>query len=65
MKEIGRYQAIQELQVVDSYTPAVFSRVLGWSAEEIQVFIAKVKKDMKDPTIHLYLPIYIVYGRKP
>ncbi|KAH6885407.1 S-adenosyl-L-methionine-dependent methyltransferase [Thelonectria olida] len=65
MKEIGRYQSIQELQVVDSYTPAVFSRVLGWSNEEIQVFIAKVKNDMKDPSIHLYLPVYLVWGRKP
>ncbi|KAF7596052.1 hypothetical protein BBP40_003833 [Aspergillus hancockii] len=41
LKEIGRYQGVQELQVIDSYTPALFSRVLGWSIPEIQVLMAE------------------------
>jgi len=65
MKEIGTFQSVQELQVIDSYTPALFSRVLGWSETEIQVFMAKVKKDIGDPSIHLYLPVYFIWGRKP
>ncbi|KAH6959653.1 S-adenosyl-L-methionine-dependent methyltransferase, partial [Ilyonectria sp. MPI-CAGE-AT-0026] len=65
LKEIGRFQSVQELQVIDSYTPALFGRVLGWSETEIQVFIAKVKNDLSDPSIHLYLPTYIIWGRKP
>ncbi|KAM5344027.1 hypothetical protein ACJ41O_012564 [Fusarium nematophilum] len=65
LKEIGRFQAIQEAQVIDSYTPGLFGRVLGWSEEEIQVFLAKVKRDLNDPTIHLYQQIYFIWGRKP
>jgi hypothetical protein len=65
LKEIGKYQAVQELQVIDSYTPALFSRVLGWSPPEIQVLMAKVKSELRDPSIHLYLPVYFVWGRKP
>jgi hypothetical protein len=65
LKELGRYQSIQELQVVDSYTPALFSRVLGWEEKEMQVFMGKVKKNLRDPAIHLYLPVYFVWGRKP
>ncbi|KAJ9149491.1 Demethylmenaquinone methyltransferase [Pleurostoma richardsiae] len=65
LREIGTCQSFQELQVVDSYTPGIFGRVLGWSDEEIKVLIAKVKKDLKDPAIHLYLPVYFVWGRKP
>ncbi|KAM5341798.1 hypothetical protein ACJ41O_014829 [Fusarium nematophilum] len=65
LKEIGKFQSVQELQAVDTYTPGIFGRVLGWSETEIQVFIAKVKKDLSDPSIHLYLPTYIVWGRKP
>ncbi|KAI8664635.1 hypothetical protein NCS57_00505100 [Fusarium keratoplasticum] len=65
LKEIGRYQSIQELQVVDSYTPQLFSQVLGWNIEEIRVFMAKVKKELQDPSIHLYLPVHFVWGRKP
>ncbi|KAJ3460983.1 hypothetical protein MRS44_011850 [Fusarium solani] len=65
LKEIGKFQAVQEAQVIDSYTPGLFGRVLGWSEEEIQVFIAKVKRDLKDPTIHLYQQLYFIWGRKP
>ncbi|KAK7402563.1 hypothetical protein QQX98_011668 [Neonectria punicea] len=65
LKEIGRYQSVQELQVVDSYTPALFAHSLGWSMDEIQVFMAKVKKELRDPSIHLYLSLYFVWGRKP
>ncbi|KAH7176370.1 S-adenosyl-L-methionine-dependent methyltransferase [Dactylonectria macrodidyma] len=65
LKEIGKYQSVQELQVIDSYTPGIFGHGLGWSMEEVQVIMAKVKKDLKDPSIHLYLPVYFIYGRKP
>ncbi|KAF5020568.1 hypothetical protein F66182_7400 [Fusarium sp. NRRL 66182] len=65
LKEIGKFQSVQEAQVVTSYTPGIFSRVLGWSDDEIQVFMAKVKADLSDPCIHLYLPVYFVWGRKP
>ncbi|KAM0548412.1 hypothetical protein ACHAPJ_009898 [Fusarium lateritium] len=65
LKEIGKFQAVQEAQVVTSYTPGIFSRVLGWSDEEIQVFMDKVKKDLSDPAIHLYNPVYFIWGRKP
>ncbi|EEU34221.1 uncharacterized protein NECHADRAFT_96602 [Fusarium vanettenii 77-13-4] len=65
LKEIGKYQAIQEAQAIESYTPQIFSSVLGWSQEEIQVFMAKVKNEIKDPSIHLYLPVHFLWGRKP
>ncbi|KAJ4181538.1 hypothetical protein NW767_014125 [Fusarium falciforme] len=65
LKEMGRYQGVQQIQAVESYTPRLFSTVLGWTEEEIQVYVAKVRKDLKNPSIHLYLPIYFVWGRKP
>lgn len=65
MKEIGRYQQIQKIIAIDSYTPALFTRVLGWSKEEIDVLLAKVKNELKDSSYHMYLPVHFVYGRKP
>ncbi|KAM5344245.1 hypothetical protein ACJ41O_012782 [Fusarium nematophilum] len=65
LKEVGKVQAVQELQVVDSYTPKLFAQVLGWSEEEIQEFVGKVKRDLTDLSIHLYLPVYFIWGRKP
>lgn len=56
---------IQQLQAVESYTPGVFGRVLGWTDEEVQVLMAKVRKDLTDPSIHMYIPGYVIWGRKP
>jgi pantothenate kinase-related protein Tda10 len=65
LKEIGKYQLIQQIEAVESYTPRIFSTVMCWKEEELQVYVAKVKKELKDPSIHLYVPIYFVWGRKP
>ncbi|KAJ4250119.1 hypothetical protein NW762_011929 [Fusarium torreyae] len=65
LKEIGRHAIIQEEQLIDSYTPGIFSRVLGWEEEAIRVLIAKVKKDLNNPAIHLYVPTYTVWAKKP
>ncbi|KAJ3516590.1 hypothetical protein NM208_g14824 [Fusarium decemcellulare] len=65
LKELGKFQGIQQMKAVESYTPAVFGRILGWSNEEAQVLIAKVRKELTDPKIHLYIPVYFVWGKRP
>ncbi|KAL4731187.1 hypothetical protein ACLX1H_000148 [Fusarium chlamydosporum] len=44
---------------------ALFTRALGWTAEEVEVFLVNVRRDMKNRAIHGWWPIYVVYGRKP
>lgn len=65
MKELGKVGFVGELQAIEAYTPALFTRVLGWSEEEMQVLMDKVKKELFDRSLHLYLPVHVVYGRKP
>lgn len=65
LKEIGKYQQVQQIQAVDAYTFALFSRVLGWSQPEIEVMCAHVRNELKDPSIHLYGKVHFVFGRKP
>jgi hypothetical protein len=36
---------------------AVFTRGLGWSNEELEVFLAEVRKSMKDTSVHGYYPM--------
>jgi hypothetical protein len=38
-------------------TMALFTRRLEWSPEEVEVFLAEVRKDKKNPKIHSYLPM--------
>ncbi|SPO07434.1 related to methyltransferase [Cephalotrichum gorgonifer] len=38
---------------------------LGWTKEEVLVFCTSVRAELKSSAIHGYLPIYVVYGKKP
>ncbi|KAJ5555405.1 hypothetical protein N7535_007840 [Penicillium sp. DV-2018c] len=64
-KEIGRYNQCSLLMAVESYSLALFTRVLGWSNNRTQVFLAGVRRDLKNPAVHTYCNLHVVYGRKP
>jgi hypothetical protein len=36
---------------------ALFTHGLGWSVEELEVFLADVRKDLKNSKIHSYMPM--------
>ncbi|CAF3503545.1 unnamed protein product [Fusarium graminearum] len=65
LKEVGKCQVIQSCAAIDSYTPMLLGKFLGWGQDEVQVLIAKAKKELRDPAIHIYLPVYFIWGRKP
>jgi hypothetical protein len=53
------------LDGVEPYALAMFTRVLGRSLDETHVMIGRVKRELADPTLHLYTDKYVIYGRKP
>jgi trans-aconitate methyltransferase len=44
---------------IEGWTMALFTRFLGWSKEEVHVFLAKVRNDMKNTDIHSYCTVYV------
>lgn len=52
------------VESIEAYTLALLTRVLGWSAEQVQVFTAGVRKELTDRSLHVYTKIYFVYGQK-
>jgi hypothetical protein len=64
MKELGRYNQVNSLESMESYSLALFTRVLGWKPEEVQVFLAGVRQELMDRSIHIYVKHYFVYGQK-
>ena len=36
---------------------ALFTRCLGWSPEEVTVFLTSVRKEMADKSIHAWWPM--------
>ncbi|QGI63796.1 hypothetical protein CEK27_007767 [Fusarium fujikuroi] len=64
-KELGAWNLENISSGLEGLSSAVYTRVLGWTKEELDVLLAKVRREMKDRTIHSYWPIYVVYGQKP
>lgn len=64
-KEMGTFQAEQLCDAVDSFTPMLFTRVLGWTPEECEVMQARVKNVFRSGTHQVYTKFWFVYGRKP
>lgn len=38
---------------------------MGWSTEQIHVYIAHLRRQLRDPKVHAYCLMRAVYGRKP
>lgn len=64
MKDLGRWQATHMQEMLQSYSLALFTRVLGWSTEELDVLLTAVANDLRDMRSHLYTNVRVVYGRK-
>lgn len=65
MKELGMWMLENFSNGLSGLSMAVFTRGLGWTQEELEVFLIEVRKSMKDTSVHGYWPIYVVYGQKP
>lgn len=44
---------------LEGFSLGLFTRVLGWKKEEVEIFLMKVRSDMNDRKIHAYLPMYV------
>ncbi|KAF4980048.1 hypothetical protein FZEAL_3910 [Fusarium zealandicum] len=64
-KEIGAWNFANLDSGLEGLTLALFTRALKWSKEETLVFCAGVRKQLRDLRIHAYLPVIVVYGKKP
>ena len=64
-KELGAWQLTNNLEGIQAWTMAPFTRMLGWSPAQVEIFLVEVRKDFKNRNIHAYWPVRIVYGRKP
>jgi hypothetical protein len=64
-KELGMWVQENFVSGAEAMSLALFTRGLGWTLDEVRVFVGLVRNDMRDQKIHAYWPLYVVYGRKP
>jgi hypothetical protein len=49
-----KYTCLNYLEGVEGFTLAAFTRVLGWSVEEVQVLLAQIRKEWTNRSMHGY-----------
>ncbi|KAI1462009.1 S-adenosyl-L-methionine-dependent methyltransferase [Annulohypoxylon moriforme] len=65
LKELGQwFQCILE-QDLEGYVMFMWTKVLGRSLEEMHVFLAAFRKEIRTRSVHAYLPQRLVYAQKP
>ncbi|KAE8454620.1 hypothetical protein EG329_000243 [Mollisiaceae sp. DMI_Dod_QoI] len=65
MKEIGMWAHEAIAGSLSGLTLGFFTRGLGWTAEEVEVFLVGVRKDMRNTKVHAWMPVYVFSGQKP
>ena len=65
LKEAGRYQLLAHVEGIEGVSLGLFTRGLGWKAEEVKILTAKLRAELKDRSIHSYQPHVVILGRKP
>ncbi|KAI0837016.1 S-adenosyl-L-methionine-dependent methyltransferase [Hypoxylon sp. FL0890] len=64
-KQIGLYNRLAIEQDVEGFLMYMWTMVMGWTKEEIQVYAAHLRRELRSPNIHAYYPQKLVIGRKP
>ena len=59
LREAGAFQLMAMLEGIQGLTLAFWTRFLGWSAENVEIALAKVRTEFKSKKIHSYWPLYV------
>jgi hypothetical protein len=57
LKELGTWMEMNQKLGLEASSLAFFTRVLGWSVEELKGFLLELKACVEDPNIHAYWPM--------
>lgn len=64
-KVMGVWQMTNFLEGLHAVSMTIFTKGLGMSPEQVEVFLVDVRKDIRNLGIHFYFLTYFVYGQKP
>ncbi|KAJ8106592.1 hypothetical protein ONZ43_g7014 [Nemania bipapillata] len=65
MQQLGAFARLAMEQDLDGYAMYLFTNALGWSEQQVTIFLARVRKEMRDLKMQPYFLIEVVCGRKP
>ena len=53
LKEVGMFNLAQANEGLEAFSLRLMIDVLGWTTEEVHVLLANVRKELKDPAVHV------------
>ncbi|PLB52215.1 SAM dependent methyltransferase [Aspergillus steynii IBT 23096] len=65
LKKLGKLNRIYGEEAIEGYSVMLLTKILGWKRAEVEVYLAKMRQGMRDPSIHAYQEMVVVYGRRP
>ncbi|GIJ86593.1 hypothetical protein Asppvi_005483 [Aspergillus pseudoviridinutans] len=65
LKTLGKYFRLVIEESMEMWVMYLWTNVLGFSRAEVEMTIAEMRKAVRDPSIHGYIHVSVVYGRKP
>ncbi|KAF2032346.1 S-adenosyl-L-methionine-dependent methyltransferase [Setomelanomma holmii] len=65
LKELGRWDYLHITQGAEGWGLMLLTKVMGWSVQEAQVFIAKFRNGVRERKEHAYLEVVVIHARKP
>ncbi|CCE35196.1 uncharacterized protein CPUR_02127 [Claviceps purpurea 20.1] len=65
LAEIGRLTGAALENDLEGYTQMLWQSVLQRPADEYNVWLANLRKAIRNPKVHSYMIAHVVYGRKP
>lgn len=65
LKQVGLYSRSVIHDGLHGVGIGPLTRGLGWSANEVELYLVDVRKGLFEPTAHMYFPYHIALGQKP
>jgi hypothetical protein len=59
LKEAGLWESVVGPESIEAYGLRLYTQVLGWDAEEARALQEKVKRQVRDKSIHAYTKVYV------
>lgn len=65
LKEIARFSQAALFADIEGYVLFMANQVLGWTKEEVTVYCARLRQEIRSGQPHPYYKYRVAYGRKP
>ncbi|EMR61965.1 putative methyltransferase domain-containing protein [Eutypa lata UCREL1] len=65
LKEMGQFMQLALLQDIEGFLVYLWTTVMGWTKDEIRVYAAHLRREIKSGKHHAHYPQRTLVGRKP